>query len=422
MDGSLSASQPLSEARATVPAGRLAKLFEWGFRALEPLARLQMNFVKKLSPSFYKNFYGSDVYGRYTSHYSWCADQAGHFAIGVLFFFVGQTVWAWWSGWRLWVHSLMGSAYDVLATYLSGALATSLVLWFFLYVAKEGADWLIEQDSSEGQKKLYRLFPLDNVELGLDGVTDAGFVLAGVLVGHIASYTTRGWPWPNNAIITFLFALLCFGGLGFALVIRTKHQLIGRDRFDMSGLPDYVRLFRYRKYVAAAQIKACGTPEGTPPKTCAAEFIEAVSSMNNGEHNQTPALVISADPGATGRTVLATAIGCELVIRNVAVRFVACRQVDERTRNDDARKLLAMVEAKVIVVDDIELGTTGPDRLVKVAEEIALARVLAKNAAALVMVLIGDGTQSESAVQEAAANLRAHTQGPVFTLRVGRTP
>lgn len=313
------------------------------YRLLRPAGAGLLRLAHRLAPGFAATVFGSDIFERYTARYTWLANQFGHVAIGIVLVALGVVL-------GLIVQAEAPASWGV---------ATGLLLWGVVYVPKEVADGVLAERSSAG------LFPPDALELGLDMVDDALFVLVGVLAA-IALFDVLSpgpiWPWLADPrwggamVAILLVVLLPFAGW------RIRAVLPAKDALDRACLPYTVRLARFNGALAAAR-RAGGSDEalGAEPMAPTA-LAELVLAFARDAAEAPEAIVLAAAPGATGRTWLACAIGCEATARAIPVRYLSWRARDLQPYPE----ALAPAAARLVIVDDCAAS------LETVAAELAL--------------------------------------------------
>lgn len=252
-------------------------------RILTPVAML----VRFLPAGLRTRWFGSDVLVGATTHYTWIANQLGHFTIGLAIYALLRQVLAW-----ITFNSLEASA--VGAPILA---ILALILTVVVYSVKETADYRLAE-LPETQ------FRIEAIELRLDGFADTFFVTFGAVF-----LMTAGWGW-----IAWLIATVLFGAIA---VLLGFFYLPRADRFDFSNLPFYYRLPLFQGEVLAL------TPSG-PDKDAATQMVTEVS-CNDGDRN---VLLVLGGHG-TGRTSLVVGIGTRLAIAKTKLRFIVAGKLDE---------------------------------------------------------------------------------------------
>lgn len=252
-------------------------------RGLTPVAAL----VRYLPEGLRIRWFGSDVLVGSTTHYTWIANQFGHFTVGLALYVLMRQVLAWISFNSLELSAVGSPILDLLA----------LILVVVLYAVKETADYRLA-DVPGNQ------FAIENVELRLDGFADTFFVAFGAVF-----LMTALWGWLAWAI-----ALLLFGAVAALLA---GFYLPRADRFDFSGLPNYYRLPLF-------QGEAKALTELGPNKDLGTTLVTDMS-CNRSDRS---VLLVLGGPG-TGRTSLVVGIGTRLAIAKAKLRFVAAGKLDE---------------------------------------------------------------------------------------------
>jgi hypothetical protein len=291
-------------------------------RGLTPVAAL----VRYLPEGLRTRWFGSDVLVGATTHYTWLANQFGHFTIGLALYVLMRQVAAWIS-----FNSLEGNAVgspilDVLA----------LILTVVLYAVKETADYRLAEVPG-------RQFAIENVELRLDGFADTFFVAFGAVF-----LMTANWGWLAWGIAVVLF--------GAVAVLLAGFYLPRADRFDFSGLPHYYRLPLF-------QGEARALTEAGPNRDLGTALVTDVS-CNRCDRD---VLLVLGGPG-TGRTSLVVGIGTRLAIAKAKLRYVAAAKLDEFFAQElaaapAARRRLGLSfdvwpleEVTHVIVDDVPAG------------------------------------------------------------------
>lgn len=252
-------------------------------RGLAPVAAL----VRYLPEGLRTRWFGSDVLVGSTTHYTWIANQFGHFTIGLALYVLMRQVLAWISFNSLELNAVGAPILDVLA----------LILTVVLYAVKETADYRLAEIPGNQ-------FKIENVELRLDGFADTFFVTFGA-----AFLMTAHWGWLAWAIATVL--------LGAVAVLLAGFYLPRADRFDFSGLPHYYRLPLFQGEVHALTDAGLDRDAATT----------LVTDISCDRCDRNVLLVLGA-PG-TGRTSLVVGIGTRLAIAKAKVRFITAGKLDE---------------------------------------------------------------------------------------------
>jgi len=375
---------------AGIAHGIAGRFFVLLYHVLQGPARAMLTLVRRW-PKLYRTFFGSDIYNRYTAVYSWCADQTGHMMVGAFAGCIGGVL-----------------AFRALP-YLTGAdAAWQNAVWFGIvglfwlgYVSKEVADAIVavEPDATDGIRRIAPFFGVDALELGMDAADDSLFVLLGACLAF--------WPMAGNPWVWLAFPLL---PLILWLGWRVFKALGPFARFDASGVPDYTRLHNYRREVTRLPDTAPMPPEMPMP-----EAVRRFVVCEAGAHRT---VVISGAPGAVGRTALANAIACEMMVKGSMVRYTTQRLLREQRWQEDDRLLLVPGLADVIVVDDVLLE--GPDTLRATADAVVAQH---QRQPPCMMILVAVGPRSEDAAQVVAASSGIpKTCGPVLDLRVLARP
>lgn len=295
------------------------------YRLLKPAGRTLHALVRRIAPGFAAEFFGSDIFERYTATYAWAANQVGHVAIGALLVIAPAALAAW-------TGAVRPAAWGA---------GVGALFWALCYVVKEIADAALAEESAS------RLFPLDALELGLDSLDDTAFVLTGVVLAALACAeltdkplpawlggTAEGPPWA---------ALAAAGVLAIYAVRRIRVVRPVKRRFDRSCLPYFVRLARFNGELV-------GTWTGTRRNTDPAAAILAFARNDPAA----PDLVtLAAAHGQSGRTWLACAIGCEATARNLAVRYTtwAALRTGQAAPIADAEPV---DHAAIVIIDDCD--------------------------------------------------------------------
>jgi len=264
-------------------------------------------------------YFGSDVYARYTAAYTWQANQIGHFAIGFGAGFILLWLGAAPFGWAAWL--------------LIGA-----------YALKEAADFGIAKVQAQG------FFPADQGELLADMATDTFFVAAGVLIANV-SIDAPYWAVAATAAL----------GLLLRFVLGDRVFLPAKEAFDRSDLPVYYRLPNFPK----------------APTFRLENRDRLVALYTGAPHNgQAPPrhVLIQGRPG-TGESTLAAGLGAELSNRRRRVRYTAAYALFEepgpardeseagqavapagitRRRSRFNPETYGYTETEVLIVDDVD--------------------------------------------------------------------
>lgn len=375
---------------ATAAAGQAPAKTGWLKLAelLKVPARVLHDLIKRISPGFEQNFFGSDAFSRSTACYVWLANQFGHLALGVI--------------------AAAGPGHAV--AYLSGSpplvpVLVSGLLFLGVYVLKEVADTQIEIEEDPNLP-----FQLDVFELGDDSKTDTLFVTLGVTGACLWTFFGPAqvpvWPWVAVPFLVGAWlASTCWRAGATVLPCR--------GRLDASALPGFARLRRFNGKIASkvfGELRGT-TSEGkrrTDDEACA----EAARDVERFVRDGGGVLVLSARDGASGRTFLAVAVGCELVERNKRVRYLTWRSLKHSTYEMEQDGALPLAEADAVVVD----GCT--ESLSETVRE--LRRKVAPLPSHLVIVADGGRASDEchGQLQAECKDLEAELGRPVLEVRI----
>lgn len=276
-------------------------------------------FLRKLPPLWF----GSDVYERYTAAYTWYANQLGHFALG----FLGSHIVIWLAPLLIALLGWVGPALTINPFNLAIGIVALLIV---LYVLKEIADYLIAVHLSGG------VFPVEPREVMLDGIADTYFVAIGAVLA-LVSHESWGW-----AVVIFII------GLAIAYAFKARY-LPGKTAFDRSGLPFYYRLPNFHGQV---------DPEN----------VDRVLNFAKGE--KAPQHLVIYGARGTGKTTLATGIGCRLTVEEKQVRYITAFKLFEEMAAGTAlasggskassNEPWRLDEAEYLIVDDVDTDIVGP--------------------------------------------------------------
>lgn len=319
------------------------------YRLLRPAGKGLHALVRRIAPGFAAEFFGSDIFERYTATYAWAANQVGHVAIGALLAVAPA--------------SLAASA-GAARPAAWGALVGG-VLWAVLYVVKEIADAALAEDSASP------LFPVDALELGLDSLDDTAFVLTGLVFAGVACAALTGenapaWlPWATFALA---------GALVVRAIWRVRAVRPVKRRFDRSCLPYFVRLARFNGDLHGHWL---GTQRSTGPA-------EAILAFARNDPDAPDLVTLAAAPGQSGRTWLACAIGCEATERNVAVRYTTwtALRAGQAAPIAEAEQV---AQAAIVIIDDCD------------ADPATVRSTLPCGAGRVLVVMAGDGARNADA-------------------------
>jgi hypothetical protein len=291
-----------------------------------------------------RRWFGSDVFERYTSHYTWITNQLGHFSVGAFFYLLASIP-------ALWVADNTtatcpaangGTALNLLAGF-------ALLLWL-IYVVKEVAD--IEREHPKDKRR----FRLNIREVAIDGWTDSFFVLAGIAFTHSVVWIMSNavcdkifdtsWDYFYTVVVVVCggYAILC--GCLF---------LPQKNRFDASFLPFYFRLTCFYNDLNGAlwQPGARSGDSFQDERRLVAEIERVASGAEASPH------VCIFGPSGSGKTSLAVAIACELIAGRGKVRYLSANGITavrdtgskEAARDTLQAGLLPPDEAEWIVID-----------------------------------------------------------------------
>lgn len=276
-------------------------------------------------PSLQRLYFGSDIYERYQSTYTWFANQFGHFAIGIVIAFVGH---------------LAGSLSEEL--FGGDSLYFAIPIWsvlLLIYIAKETADYIIA-DGFQG------LIAIDRRELLLDGATDVGFVTLGLLTTLAMIY--GHW----SAGVGMVVLSLVYG------VAMSRLFIPAKELFDQSGLPLYFRLERFERHLVGhyGDTRLTEAPGANEQTKAAARALEGF--IENGcDQDQRPGaathVAIYGPPGS-GKRSLGIGLGVARVLRGRKVRYVtATRLLHDKRLAEGQPGTIGLKEADTVIVDDI---------------------------------------------------------------------
>ena len=372
-------------------AGRFFVLL---YYLLQVPARAMLAWVRR-RPTMFRTLFGSDIYNRYTTVYSWCADQTAHMMVGAFAGCLGGVL-----AFRALPAVLPEPAAE--GTGVQSLVWFAIVGVFWLgYVSKEVADAIVavEPEATPGIHRGAPFFDVDPVELGLDAADDSLFVLFGACFSY--------WPVAGNLWAWFFCVLL---PLIVWLSYRCCKALGPFARFDKSGVPDYTRLHNFRQHVTWLP----NTVPSPPPMP----VTEVVRRFVEGEAGAHCTVVISGEPGTVGRTALANALACEMMVKGHSVRYTTRRLLREDRWQEDDRCLLDPGQADVIVVDDVLL-----DAREALRDTVAAVAGKHQGDQSCLIILVAVGPTSEDATEVmAASGLCMELCGPVLDLRVRARP
>jgi hypothetical protein len=254
-----------------------------------PVGRLLLRFVP--SESVHR-WFGSDIFERYTTEYTWYANQFGHFALGL----VAATLAAW-----------IGRLFSQHGWWIIAACIVAALL--ALYIGKEAADWLMV-------KQMKSPFAIDFDEAIKDSGADIYFVCFGAVFGLLAAghwlaalgILNADGPLIANVVGDVLpFAI----GFGIAWWLRNRY-VPGKIHFDKSDLPFYYRLPSYR-----GSLVLRGQPSTEDNERAAVGVIEGAA-----RDDERPRHLIIYGPRHSGRTAMAVGIAVSLTLRLRKIRYL----------------------------------------------------------------------------------------------------
>jgi len=299
-----------------------------------------------------RRWFGSDVFERYTAYYTWITNQLGHFTIGGFLYLA-----AWCIALRLPHQSTATCPAESGGGAMIASVGVAIVLWL-IYAVKEVAD--VERE----QPEIERPFRLNIREVAIDGWTDSFFVAAGIVVTFgvfwILSNIECGRIFDNA--FNYIFLLLI--GLSIAYAAdRGRIFLPQKKRFDEAFLPFYFRLTNFYNDLEGALWKP-GADSGKDfqDKATMLAAIERVAGGDESPH------VCIFGPNGSGKTALAVAIACELIVGPRGVRYLSANgfNVPAQTgRNRDEPEqfdagLLPVEDALWIVIDHVSPSNDQP--------------------------------------------------------------
>lgn len=247
----------------------------------------------------------------YTYSYTWMANQLGHYSLGF-----GPSI-------------LILTAYTAFVGF-HPYVALIALLPTLLMVLKEVGDVnteIVRDKANPG------LMALDLSGVNKNAATAVWFTFVGSCVAAASYLSPLFSPWVGGIFSSAVFLALCVPSF-----IILKYWVERKVCFQQSGLPYFFRL----SY----------TGDSVMNKT---EVANAVCDFING---YTQALTI-VGAARTGKTNLACAIGTELSIRKVKVRFGCLDEFLETWEDGRYKAHLAYIlwswgEADVIILDDFE--------------------------------------------------------------------
>lgn len=266
-----------------------------------PVGRLLLRIVP--SESVHR-WFGSDIFERYTTEYTWYANQFGHFALGL----VVATLAAW-----------IGRLFSLGAWWIIAACIVIVML--ALYFGKEAADWLMV-------KRMKSPFAIDFDEAVKDSGADIFFVSFGAAFGLLAS-----GPWlialgilsvDSPLVATVVGDIVPFAvGIGIAWWLKNRY-IPAKIHFDMSDLPFYYRLPSYR-----GSLVLRGQPSTEANENATVRVIESAA-----RDDERPRHLIIYGPRHSGRTAMAVGIGVALTLRLKKIRYLTLARLSNNLPNE----------------------------------------------------------------------------------------
>lgn len=259
--------------------------------------------------------FGSDVYERYTAIYTWQSNQMAHAMMGFCF------------------ASLL-----ILDVRLCGGDAWWGLAFILLPMAKDVTDLLVDLSKPRND------FPAPLGEMLTDAAADDFYWFSGTLA---ATAVAKQSDPAASAIGTACLWIALIVFVVFTIVWTSRRFATEKRRLDGAMLPYYARL------------PNIGSPMMASASSTIAAFLDGPAPGAGPRH-----LVVTGDP-ESGKTELAVAIGSELVVAGVAVRYETALKLYDYVEAGRPKRGLYKDEpifaqdADALIVDDVEAPPPG---------------------------------------------------------------